>query len=390
MNPQKYPTKFATFGVIAGISSHISPKMIEKPKIVFTTPTSKYLLKYLLKNGSKIFRKNPPTFCKKITRILAKISQMKKIYIEISDICGLKCSFCPAPKGVSGVMDLGLFNKAVFESKHYTNLIALHILGDPLSVENLANYLAIAKMANLKVEITTSGANLNDFDLLLQSPIKQVNFSLDALNEVENRDFLLGRIADFCAYKRQNKSEVFVNLRVQKRARNRNLVAFLEREFGVKNLAQFLGKSTKSKGANWDSILDSRANHNLEANRIKLGDKIIIDFREVFAWNLKRDSSDSTESSAIRGTCHALNHHIGILSNGEIIPCCMDFSGILSLGNIKDSSIKSALTSHRAQEMLKGFKENRIVEPFCKVCDYRKCFDLRFDSQGRFAKIRQK
>ncbi len=311
---------------------------------------------------------------------------MKKIYIEISDICGLKCSFCPAPKGNRGVMDLELFKKAVFESKHYTNLIALHILGDPLSVENLANYLAIAKDANLKVEITTSGANLSDFDLLLQSPIKQVNFSLDALNEVKNRDFLLGRIADFCAYKRQNKSEVFVNLRVQKRARNRNLVAFLEEKFsvcGVKNLARFLGESSESKGANL--VLDSSANRNLATNRVKLGDKIIIDFREVFVWNLKSDSSDSTESSAIRGTCLALQNHIGILSNGEIIPCCMDFSGILSLGNIKDLSIKSALTSRRAREMLKGFRENRIVEPFCKACDYRKCFDSRLDSQGRFA-----
>lgn len=309
---------------------------------------------------------------------------MKKIYIEISDICGLKCSFCPAPKGIRGVMDLGLFKKTVLESKHYTNLIALHILGDPLSVGNLAEYLAIAKEANLKVEITTSGANLSDFDLLLKSPIKQVNFSLDALNEVENRDFLLGQIADFCAYKRHIKSEVFVNLRVQKRARNKNLVAFLEREFGVKNLARFLGESAKSKGANWDSMLDSPANRNLEANRIKLGDKIIIDFREVFAWNVKGDShgdsSDSRESSAIRGTCHALNHHIGILANGEIVPCCMDSQGILSLGNIKDISIKSALTSHRAQEMLKGFRENHIVEPFCKACDYRKCFDLRIDS----------
>lgn len=310
---------------------------------------------------------------------------MKKIYIEISDICGLKCSFCPAPKGIRGVMDLGLFKKAVLESKHYTNLIALHILGDPLSVENLAEYLAIAKEANLKVEITTSGANLSDFDLLLKSPIKQVNFSLDALNEVENRDFLLGRIADFCAYKRQNKSEVFVNLRVQKRARNRNLVAFLEREFGVKNLARFLGESAKSKGANWDSILDSPANRNLEANRIKLGDKIIIDFREVFAWNvdftpLANRKNLSPQDEFAKGTCLALQNHIGILANGEIIPCCMDFSGILSLGNIKDISIKSALTSRKAQEMLKGFRENRIVEPFCKACDYRKCFDLHIDS----------
>ncbi len=278
-------------------------------------------------------------------------------------------------------MDLDIFKKAAFEAKKHTNLIALHILGDPLSVENLADYLAVAKEANLKVEITTSGANLVDFDLLLQSPIKQVNFSLDALNEVENRDLLLKRIANFCAYKRQNKSEIFVNLRVQKRARNKNLVAFLEREFGVKNLAQFLGESAKSKGANWDSSV----NRNLEANRVKLGDKIIIDFREVFAWNvdftpLLNRSNLLPQDEFAKGTCHALNHHIGILSNGTIVPCCMDFNGILSLGNIKDTSIKSALTSHKAREMLQGFRQNRIVEAFCKDCDYRKCFDFSLDS----------
>lgn len=311
-------------------------------------------------------------------QILAKISPMKKIYIEISDICGLKCSFCPTPKGIRGVMKLELFRKVAFEAKRYTNLITLHILGDPLSVENLAEYLKIAKEANLKVEITTSGANLKNFDLLLQSPIKQVNFSLDALNELENKDFLLKRIVDFCAYKRQLRSEVFVNLRIQKRARNKNLVAFLECEFekfGAKNLAYFLDKSKnsyESKSANFVS----------NKNRIKLGDKIIIDFRETFTWNLRGNFYNSYNlhgDSTICGTCFALQNHIGILSNGEIVPCCMDFSGTLSLGNIADLSIESALNSRRAQEMLRNFRQNRITEAFCKSCDYRKVFDFMLD-----------
>ena len=348
---------------------------------------------------------------------------MKKIYIEISDICGLKCSFCPAPKGIRGVMNLPLFQKAVAEVSHHTKLIALHILGDPLSVENLGDYLAIAKSANLSVEITTSGANLPNlahFDLLLNAPTKQVNFSLDALNELQNRDFLLSKIVDFCKYKKAVKSQVFVNLRVQKRARNRDLVAFLENEFGVENLAQYLGKSNDKKG-------DSR---------VKLGEKIIIDFRGVFKWgdlnispslaegdkggglnaqknssakfsnnesthpltpsareggqvdsnfarNGKTNESPQDEFANTHGTCLALKTHIGILSNGEIVPCCMDYAGILSLGNIKDTTLDSALKSKKAQEMRDDFKANIITQPFCKVCDYRK----RFDSKPKFAEI---
>ena len=436
---------------------------------------------------------------------------MKKIYIEISDICGLKCSFCPAPKGIRGVMNLGLFKKAVAESSRYTKLIALHILGDPLSVENLEQYLAVAKSANLSVEITTSGANLanlKNFDLLLNPPIKQVNFSLDALNELKNRDFLLAWILDFCKYKKAIKSQIFINLRIQKRARNMNLVAFLEREFGIQNLAQYLSESSNKSCESKCAICDSR---------VKLGDKIIIDFRGVFKWGDLKDLKDSSlresasadswqsktsdlkkqnelrtekrinadslqvsdsqnaqslpdslprfcvaksrndcvevdcfgnelprndevvancheslhescndesiaesknanssivseksglrsheqgnktdslltkrvaslhdlspqdEFATIKGTCLALKTHIGILSNGEIVPCCMDFAGILSLGNIKDTTLDSALKSKKAQKMLDGFRQNRIVEAFCASCDYRKRFDSHID-----------
>lgn len=300
---------------------------------------------------------------------------MKKIYIEISDICGLKCSFCPTPKEIRGVMDLGLFKKAAFEARQFTKLITLHILGDPLYVKDLAKYLAVAKEANLMVEITTSGVNLADFNLLLQSPpIKQINFSLDALNELKSRDFLLNRIMEFCVYKRQIKSAIFINLRIQKRARNRDLAIFLENVFGVKNLVQYLDFYSKD--------LQSKRRE----NRIKLGDKIIIDFREIFTWNKKDDTVrnlslqgefvDCHKSQQIEfGTCFALKNHIGILANGEIVPCCMDFSGVLSLGNIKDLSIKSALSSPLACEMRDGFTNNRITQAFCKSCDYRKRFD---------------
>lgn len=291
---------------------------------------------------------------------------MQKIYIEISDICGLNCSFCDTQKARRGVMDLELFKKATLEARKHTKLIALHILGDPLCVENLGDYLAIAKEANLGVEITTSGIYLSDFDLLLNPPIKQVNFSLDAIIELKNAESFLRKIFDFCAFKK--KSDIFVNLRVQKRARNKPLVAILESEFGVENLVQNLFTPKQ--------------------NRIKLGDKIIIDFRGIFAWDSNKNddfsvektrkshkiSSDSAKDSVVFGTCLALKNHIGILSNGEIVPCCIDTQGRLSLGNIANSSIQSALQGKRARKMRESFSENVVYEAFCKSCDYRKRF----------------
>ena len=265
------------------------------------------------------------------------------------------------------------------DARHFTRLIALHILGDPLSVGNLAQYLEVAKEANLGVEITTSGANLSDFDLLLNPPIKQVNFSLDALFALKNAPFLMRRICDFCAYKVQKGSEIFVNLRVQKRAENIKIIEFLAQNLmqNLPNLAQIPQNLMQNLTPNLAQNLTPNLTQippqipqNPPQNRIKLGNKIIIDFRDVFKWN----ADSASQNSVQKGTCLAIKTHIGILANGVIVPCCIDASGNLPLGNINKTNIDSALKTSRAQKMLQGFRQNRLIERFCQHCDYKNRF----------------
>ena len=80
---------------------------------------------------------------------------MRKIYIEISDICGLKCSFCPAPKGVRGQMDLRIFEKICKEisqlKKLQKALVCLHILGDPMHRRDIMDFIdCAARELNMK------------------------------------------------------------------------------------------------------------------------------------------------------------------------------------------------------------------------------------------------
>ena len=39
--------------------------------------------------------------------------RFEKIYIELSDICGLNCGFCPSVKGVRGAMSAEKFGKDI-------------------------------------------------------------------------------------------------------------------------------------------------------------------------------------------------------------------------------------------------------------------------------------
>ncbi|EAJ1448687.1 radical SAM protein, partial [Campylobacter jejuni] len=92
---------------------------------------------------------------------LGNIMKFKKIYIELSDICGLKCDFCPSQKGIRGVMSEEKFQNLAYEISNKAELFTFHLLGDPLLLPNLENYLKIAKDEAMKLEITTSGFYLN-------------------------------------------------------------------------------------------------------------------------------------------------------------------------------------------------------------------------------------
>ena len=238
-------------------------------------------------------------------------------------------------------MPLDLFQKALIESKKHTNLITYHMLGDPLYHKNICEYLNLTKKHNLRVEITTTGVYLDDFDLLLQNPIKQINFSLDALfySNLDTRKYL-NRIFDFCAYKLNTKSTTFINLRIQNLPKNKALIDSIESKFNV----------------------------NINSSNIRLSSRIKLILTRHFKWN---EFSNIYSNS---GFCYALRGHIGILSNGDIVPCCMDVNGTMILGNIKIDSIKKALSSPRAKNMILGFKNNILLEESCKKCDYKNKF----------------
>lgn len=236
-------------------------------------------------------------------------------------------------------MNLDVFQKAAAESSLHTRLIALHILGDPLLIENLEDYLNIAAKYHLSVELTTSGAHLHkNKNALFHRAIKQVNFSLDAIVGLDNfKQKILREIVNFCFH----KPDIFINFRIQKQRKEAILLDYLKQYFTFQLNGQ---------------------------KYLRIAPKIFIDFREVFSWN---GNNQSVVENTKKPACYGLIHQIGILSNGVVVPCCIDVNGIINLGNIKTQSLKSILHSAYARELRQSFLTHKIKEPLCQHCDYR-------------------
>jgi radical SAM protein with 4Fe4S-binding SPASM domain len=285
--------------------------------------------------------------------------KFNKIYIEITNICGLECSFCPTKDTIeTNTMDLDFFETILRQVQNYTKVITFHIFGDPLTVSNLEEYLNLAHKYKLKVEIVTTGYYLKNFELelFLHPAIKQINFSLNSFNKNDMKislDEYLKPMLDLCDLKLKKKIHNFINFRLW-------------------NID--LDGSDKKFNA---SVLNKLSHHfNIDLSDInyedfkRLENQILLDFDEYFEWPTLSSNHNS------HATCYGLKSHFGILSSGKVVPCCLDSFGVIDLGNLHNESIETILHKEKTQNIINGFKEAKAVEELCKKCTFKDRFKL--------------
>ncbi|PAF52579.1 radical SAM/SPASM domain-containing protein [Helicobacter sp. 13S00477-4] len=272
--------------------------------------------------------------------------KFKKIYIELSDICGLHCSFCPNPKNIRKVMPINLFQKACEQSVGLCEYIALHILGDPCKLDDLKDYLMIAQNYGLKVDLVTSGFYLyqDNFDLLLDPPIHQLSISLNAGFDVFNpqKKYYLQTIFELCHYKILKDTSGFINLRIQD--------STLDDLSGMKELI----------------LEEFNVFDRTQQKRFRLGKKVFLNITKTFQWA----KINPQKTPSFSKYCYGLISQVGILADGTVVPCCIDVSGKINLGNLNSQDLIDILTSKRASNIREGFLAHKAVEELCAHCQY--------------------
>ena len=81
-------------------------------------------------------------------------------------------------------------------------------------------------------------------------------------------------------------------------------------------------------------------------------------------------SISNNEDVILKSDKFEWNKDIGILSDGTIIPCCLDTTGIINLGNIYNEEINNILEKDIVKEMIDNFKKNHKCQELCKHCSF--------------------
>src|SRR4051812_10887300 len=108
--------------------------------------------------------------------------RFKKIYIEISNVCNLQCTFCPEVVRGKKFMEPEVFKKIATSAVPLTDEVCFHLMGEPLLHPNLEDYLNFCGTLGLRVNLTTNGILLDDkrMEMLLNPVLSQINFSLQS------------------------------------------------------------------------------------------------------------------------------------------------------------------------------------------------------------------
>jgi len=284
-----------------------------------------------------------------------------RIYIELTNVCGLSCSFCPTKELPSKEMDLIFFESIVKQAKVYTNEIACHVVGDPLTLSNLHAYLDIIHKHGLKAMLTTSGYFLkkHSYDTLFHPCVKQINISLNSYNKNDTSitfEQYIDPVLRLCQAKLDREEDMFINLRVWNLDEMMSERAFNETLF-------------EKISSTFETTLDLQNIYEERPKSIRLASKVLVHFDNYFEWpSLKNENYG-------HGTCQGLQSHVAILASGKVVPCCLDCDGVIELGDLHESTLDEILVSKRTVNMLEGFKEGKAIEELCQKCSYKERFN---------------
>lgn len=273
---------------------------------------------------------------------------LKRAYIEITNICNLRCDFCPGTKRAMRSMSAEEFTLAARKLRGSVKYLYLHVMGEPLLHENLEDFLDIAGSLGFRVCLTTNGTLLGNRgeDLLSHAALHKVSVSLHSMegNGVSDLRAYLSGAWSFA--EKAAASGVIVALRLWniggKDARNEEILSFLEQKLG-----QYPLSMPQPRDGNW-----------------KLRERIYLEQAERFEWP---DLSASEENVRF---CLGLREQIAVLCDGTVVPCCLDHEGDIPLGNLFTQELAEILQSPRARALYDGFSCGRPSEELCRRCGY--------------------
>ncbi|MBQ4353788.1 MAG: radical SAM protein [Clostridia bacterium] len=273
-----------------------------------------------------------------------------KAFLEITNVCNLACSFCHGTRRPARYMTAEEFTCAAEKLRAFADYLYFHVMGEPLLHPLIGDFLAVAEKLGFRVILTTNGTLLRQKREILLSAgaLHKVSISLHSYEVNAVRTSLEDYLDDCFSFASAAADAGIISV-----MRLWNLGG--EDKLNADILGRMHTFFDGENGADWKKIYSG----------YKISEKVFLEWGDRFDW--------PDEAAAYVGdshSCYGLRDQIGVLSDGTVVPCCLDADGAIALGNIFTDPLEKILSSPRAVSLRNSFEIKRITEPLCQRCGY--------------------
>lgn len=286
--------------------------------------------------------------------------------IEPTNICNLRCSVCPVGNGAmtrpSGMMSLENYKKIIDEMGECLLLLLLFDWGEPFLNENLCEMIQYAKGKGIKVVTSTNGHFIYDegrAKKVIDSGLDVLIFAVDGSHQETyekfrvggNLEIVLKSLKLILKTKRQmGAPSPLINLRFIPMRHNEHEIT------EIKEMAKEMGVDLLSfKTLNpYDYEIDKKfESTKAEYRRFQL------------------DSKTNKRIEKKKNRCKNLWNMPVIHWDGFIVPCCYDYNGNFSFGNLfENHGLKVVWNNSNYRIFRKQFSRDPKEIPICRKCAY--------------------
>ena len=277
---------------------------------------------------------------------------LKRAYVEITNVCNLRCDFCPGTKREKRFLPPESFRVLAERLRPHVSYLYLHVMGEPLLHPQLAEILRTAAELDIRVCITTNGTLLAEkAPLLLSAPaLYKLSVSLHSAegNGAGDLTEYLSAAWDYAS--QASRAGTICALRLWNigggDTRNGEILSFLEARLGVPPLTL-----PQPRLGSW-----------------RLGERLYLEQAERFDWPDLNVPETGTKF------CLGLRDQIAVLVDGTVVPCCLDHEGDIPLGNLLEQDIEEILNTQKARAIYEGFSQGKPPETLCRRCGFARRF----------------
>lgn len=265
-----------------------------------------------------------------------RIYKLTSLVIEPTNRCNLKCALCPVNAGMKrpkGCMDMALFKKLIDENRRELEYVLLFNWGEPFLHPGIFDMVDYAAQAGIPPYITTNGTLLDagNIEKVLTSPLERLTISIDGLGPVYEkiRGIPYEKVLENIDALFKRREELGASLKVD--------VAITVSDLNEEDMEAFL-ESWKGK-----------------ADRIHIQPAQNLGMAATTAYGRKREKPCS---ELWRG-------NLQVFWDGSVIPCCVDYEGVLCIGNANQEPLKKILNGKKMRRL----RRQHLALQFLGICE---------------------